>query len=94
MNTPEQAALCGYVSDLLSARRQVYSDYWSEFNDAQSDPSPVVLTNGLTPVNTGDVADLKRFVRNASRHGYLPTRSNVAFVNRKIVSELTGKAGL
>lgn len=93
MNTPEQAALCGYVSDLLSARRQVYSDYWSEFTD-QSDPSPLVLTTGLTPVNTNDVADLKRFVCNASRHGYLPTRHNVAFVNRKIVSELTGGEGL
>lgn len=92
MNTPEQAALCGYVSDLLSARRQVYSDYWSEFTD-KSDPSPLVLTTGLTPVNTNDVADLKRFVCNASRYGYLPTRNNVAFVNRQTVSELTGMEG-
>jgi hypothetical protein len=93
MNIPEQAALCGYVSDLLSARRQVYSDYWSEFTD-QSDPSPIVLTTGLTPVNENCIADLKRFVCNASRYGYLPTRRNVSFVNRKIVSELTGGEGL
>jgi hypothetical protein len=93
MNTPEQAALCGYVSDLLSARQQVYADYEADFNDACDQTGPSVLSS-LTPVNENCIADLKRFVCNASRHGYLPTRRTVAFVNRKIVSGLSAMEGL
>lgn len=69
------------TKSVLKGQMQV--DYWSEFYDCEG-VEPARKPLPVTPLgNLNNVGDLKRFVVNVGRLGYLPTQATINFLTRR-----------
>jgi hypothetical protein len=93
MDYSEKIAYRGGIARGISAdlAAEFLDAQWYDMGDPEQPPTPPVLTP-FVPVNLASTADLKRFVYNTGRYGYLPTRQFADWVNNRAsiqsVSEL------